>query len=115
MLSNIRTLLEVKDIDPCVLLFLQSIHRNWDDVDEIEIAFGADLMSRVTSHLCDSQTLDVMKKNDCLVLSNKQSEYVVVSMNDWESVRAFYVEGDVERMFQDANMDFVVLYLVATV
>ena len=115
MLSNIRTLREVNEIDPCVLLFLQSLHRNWDDLNEIEISFGADLISKITHHLCNSQTLNLMQKNDCLVLSNNESEYVVVSMNDFESVRAFYVEGDVDRMFQDVDMDFVVLYLVATV
>jgi hypothetical protein len=91
------------------------MHDNWNDLDEIEIVFAKDIMGGLSDHICSKESLDILHKKDCLVLTNNNSEYIIVSMNENEKVNGFYLEGDVEDMIRDPEMEYVVMYLVATV
>lgn len=115
MPSNVRTLLEIKEIHESVFVFLQNVHKRWNEIDEMEMFFAKDLMGRICDHICSKESLDLLKKKDCLVLTNNNSEYIIVSMNENEKVSGFYLEGDVEDMIRDPEMEYVVMYLVATV
>ena len=113
--SNVRTLSKIKTIDHCVFTFLKHVHTNWKNIDETELMFARDMMSRISDDMCNREILDLFWKSDCLVLRNRDSEHIILSMNERESVRAFYLEGDVDVMIEDEDMDFVVMYLIAVV